>query len=168
VQFSEKLESDEAKRFLVAAGKSLLLCQSFESSVQHLYSGLSLLSAGKLKPSHATSLLAGRDKRSVGKLFGLLPPHIELHKEWDKSIRAAIASRNTLVHGFFRANCLRAIEGGELESVLAEVKALLNSLREGHDVVTKLVSAISLALSLDRPTIEMLFPPSAGAANDEA
>ncbi|MGZ5891438.1 MAG: hypothetical protein ACXWJ7_02395 [Caldimonas sp.] len=150
---SPSIDPEAAARFLKSAGRALLACQQFEVAVHQLLAGLAVLHVGNLAPSDAEPIFEGTNKLSAGVLYAKIVPHVQPSAEWFAHVERAIAARNTLIHGFFHRNSVRAMEPLEDAAVESEAEALRQAVVAGYNVIFPVVQELSkhVQSELSRP-----------------
>lgn len=126
---------------LIEFGKTVHICQIFESSLCLLMSLMAHGSSGGEDGAFQASW-DFHSKKTLGALLNSLREKIEVSSEFDGFLDEGVKSRNKVIHGFLIHNAMRLADPkGRLE-VEQELVVIRNEIKSRDVVVNKLIDAV--------------------------
>lgn len=126
---------------LLELGKTLLICQGFESSLCFL---LSLMSHESSEGEDGAFQASWdfHSKKTMGNLLALLGKNIDVPKDLNAFLDEGVKKRNEVVHGFLTRNAERLADPNDRIKIEQELVTLKHEIKRRDVAVNKLLDTL--------------------------
>lgn len=137
------------------AGGALLDCQNFEYGLAMLLYALARLGVPGLEVAKIALIIEDKEKRTAGQLVSMLKKATPVPASVERTLTAALRSRNHIVHRAIIEN-LRQLQKGPLDvaGVVAALREERVRVRGGDAEIRSLVGTLAKQLGFDIGTFE--------------